>query len=412
MSPQQAAPKDGRTYRIVGYIRVSKDELWSGSKTLETQEARIREYLDKCYGQGCYDLRLFRDDGVSGASGLEPTPTQPKTRPSLIEIKALLNSKAYDALIVYDLSRLCRDVQIFLSIYHGAVASSQTRFHSVQEDYDYETPQGMGFAIMQSMHNGMERQGIVRRTRDAALRRAQLGYLHGQAGFGWTWQPGSEVAFGARRDIVPVPEQGQWVRHVKDRYLAGWSMVRIVRELNERGVSSPSGKTMWAVSVLRRVLFNPLHAGLVPVKGGEPIKGRHWEERLFDPEVRDRLLEETKQRKRFATNTLKADQYLLNGLAFCHSCGKRLHPYKRSAGKSAQYFCNNGINQGAFTCPGTRIDEPILEELVLGQVWHQAQQPQAQHQLRAQAERAFQEQDATLLAEQAQLRQELCDLET
>lgn len=409
-SMQGEVPKDGRTFRIMGYARVSKRENWSGSHTLETQETRIRSYLSARYKHGHYDLKMVIDDGISGALGFEPSLKQPKTRPSSEEIRTSLASGNYDAFIVYNLSRLCRDTGIILGFRERFLDPSNTQLYSVCEDIDYRTTQGMAIAVVQSTINAMERDSIVRRTQDAATRRVELGFLHGQPGYGWAWQPVDEVAPGARRGIIPVPEQQRIVQHAKDRYLSGYSLTRIVRELHEMGEPSPAGAPRWWVSVLRNVLQNPLHAGLIKLpRSEELVRGQHWEARFFDPEVRDQLLETTRRRQRFATNTAKADHYLLNGIVLCDNCGKRLRPYLNE-GRGNQFFCNHGIGTGKLTCPGVRIKEAVLDDLVINELFRETSDAQCQTRLRVEVARTVSDQNQALKQEHEVLQQRLEEL--
>ena len=70
---------------------------------------------------------------------------------------------------------------------------------------------------------------------------------------------------------------------------------------------SPSGQSRWTVTVVGRILHNPVHAGLVPLgRGGrEWLQGEHFEHRIYEAEVLEQLKEARDGRRRWKTNTLK-----------------------------------------------------------------------------------------------------------
>jgi DNA invertase Pin-like site-specific DNA recombinase len=101
------APRNGHRYQVVTYIRVSH-ELQSDNHTFETQILRIREKLDARYGPDNYDIKAYQDEGLSGGYGPEKTRLQKRTRPTLKQIAADLDSGAYDCLAFYASSRMFR----------------------------------------------------------------------------------------------------------------------------------------------------------------------------------------------------------------------------------------------------------------------------------------------------------------
>src|SRR5262245_46795468 len=94
-------PRNGHRYQVLSYERVSKEEAQTGSFTFETQSLRIRDKLDQLFGHHRYEIRSFRDDGLSGGYGPEPTGVERRTRKSLKLVEAELKTGSYDCLIVY-----------------------------------------------------------------------------------------------------------------------------------------------------------------------------------------------------------------------------------------------------------------------------------------------------------------------
>jgi site-specific DNA recombinase len=403
------APKNGIRPIGIAYQRVSKEEAATGSFTFETQTQRIREKLDQIYGRGKYDLKEFRDDGISGAYGPAPTGVERRTRPTLTHLVEELETGTYDFLIVYSLSRLFRSPRWFLQWLEDVIFPNGVTLISATEDLQLSSAEGKAMASMMAVFDGYFRDLVVKRNRDAAATRTELGYYLGQVGYGWAWEPLAEVPPHGRRRIRPVLEEGRWIIQMKDWYLSGWNLPRIAGELNRLGVPSASGKSKWTHAVVLQQIKKPVHAGLVPSRKG-PLKGEHWDFRYYDPEVWEQLQLTRSQRKRWKTNTAKTATHLLNGLVVCGRCGDRLYisspnsPYR-------SYRCNAGAAQGQRTCPTVTVRADALEAAVVAEIQRLAETAPMRELLVAEAERAAGEADAQLLAQQSSLRERVASLE-
>lgn len=281
---------------FIGYLRVSLERDVTGSHTFETQEKRIREYLDQRCGVGQYTLELFKDDGLSGGYGIHPSAAQPKVRPTLRLIEEKICSGGCDALVVYGQSRLFRNAGALIELV-AVLNANQTLLLSATEDLDITTTDGRTMAFIKGIIDQSAREESIKRCKDAAATRAEGGYWVGQVPYGWIGetQDGRQIR-GQRPGIIPVPEQQQWVLYMKDRFLSGWNPYRIAAELNERQVPTPLQRELWrkkaakhqakyghapqwSQAVVWRIINSPAHVGLVHTPSGEMVKGQHWEHR-------------------------------------------------------------------------------------------------------------------------------------
>ncbi len=408
MIPKSKPPRDGARYKVIVYLRVSKDDALTGSFTFETQRKRIAEMLDRRYGSGNYLTEELVDDGLSGGYGPEATGVERRTRPSLKTLTQKLQSRAYDCLIVYDLSRFMRSLRWLLQLIEDVILPSGIDFMSATEDIDLSTPEGMAQVQMMGLFNNLQRSVIIKRCKDAAATRAEQGYLVGQPQYGWQWEPQEQVAARGRRGIVRSPAAGEWIMRIKDWYLAGWSTGRIAGELNELGVPSPNGKSLWAQGTVREVLSSPLHAGLVAY-GGKHMQGAHYDQRYYDPQVYDALIEARQKRKHWYTATDHITVHLLNEMVFCARCGKRLYT-SRAPKEYRSYRCTHGAKQGKRTCREVVVRAIPLERAVEVEIARIAQLPQMQKLLQEEARQAACQEDERLTAEQGQLERALADL--
>lgn len=425
-------PKNGMFFRVLVYLRVSVAEARTGGHTLETQEMRLAQKLNQIYGMGRWQMEVQKDDGVSGGLGIRPTRVSKKTRPGLATCATLLDTREYDAFAVYNLSRLAREVRVMEEFLKEYVQATDTDFHSATEDIDLSTSQGWLYVRILTAVNTAQREAIVERCQDAAAARIEQGYPLGDAGYGWQLEPEENVPPGGRRSILPNPEQGKWVLHIRDRFFAGWGLHRVARELNELGVPTPDSYkkhcaerptcSIWRYGTILNIIENPVHAGLVRMpRTGDLYQGRFFEHRYYEPEVFYEIQQLRKERKERGggTNTIKegtnaGSLLLLNGLLTCKGCGRRLYPsIQKGNEKNARYCCQAGrIQPGKCkSCPGIAAKIAILDETVVEEIGKLAQMPLMQSLLGEEAERALEAQEEKLKEIQAHLREQMERLE-
>ncbi len=367
MLSNKRRPRNGHRFKVLQYERVSQDDEKTGSFTFETQPERIRQWLDNNLGLGNYDVIVYRDNGVSGGYGPEATGVEKRTRSTLREIAEKLRTKEFDILIVYSMSRLFRSPRWFHQFHEDHISPSGTDFVSVTENLDLASAEGKAMAGVMAVFDGFYRDTVIKRCKDAIATKQEQGYYQGQVGYGWQWEPLDQVPERGRRRVQPDPDAGKWVLQMKDWCLRGWGVRRIAVELNRMGVPSPLGGK-WIPCIIRRVLRNPLHAGMVPTRNG-PRQGEHYERRLFDPEVREQILAVIQDRKRWRTSRAQRVLPTLMGLATCGVCGKRLYVCwdpRRSA--HHKFRCVREADCGGWTCPGVGIRADALEDAVKAEV--------------------------------------------
>lgn len=74
--------------------------------------------------------------------------------------------------------------------------------------------------------------------------------------------------YGYRSDgdgLVLVPEEAENVRLIFDLYLKGYSIVKILNELEKRGIKSPTGKDRWCKRSIDTMLSNEKYIGDVMI---------------------------------------------------------------------------------------------------------------------------------------------------
>ena len=220
--------------RAIGYLRVSTAEQTTGFG-LEVQDKAIREY---CRAHGLRLLSVESDEGQSGSNGLEH-------RIGLARALAALEGGAADALVVYRLDRLARDMGLQETTI-ARLRKAGREVHSVTES-DIDTDDPTRVLVRQLLGCIAQYEGAVIRGRMAAGRAAKAergGYVAGSPPYGWRAEGGALIENGT--------EQAH-IRSMKHRRAEGDSYREIIAWLEANGIMTKRG-ARWTPSAVQRVV--------------------------------------------------------------------------------------------------------------------------------------------------------------
>ena len=136
--------------KICLYARVSTDQQSTGL------EAQVRALMEYCRLNNIQGVELFTDENQSGAKA---------SRPALDRMMALVRNNEVDKVICYSLSRLGRSTTHLLKLM-DEMNSFSTKFVSLSERLETETPAGrMIFTVLAAVSQ-LERELIAERVRN------------------------------------------------------------------------------------------------------------------------------------------------------------------------------------------------------------------------------------------------------
>ena len=167
----------------------------------------------------------------------------------------------------------------------------------------------------------------------------------------------------------------------------------IARELNLRGIPTPTGRRSWSPSTIRKILHNRVYAGVLEVLKTEaiipnerrknsygkssyrlrPVKERvRLEGMVTRPVVTEAEFEfvqrQLLENQRFAARNTGQRHYLLRGLIRCVHCG---HVYGTLTREGRQYYYCRGrwdVPWGAERCSSKSMRAAAIEDAVYGMV--------------------------------------------
>ncbi|MFC5677793.1 recombinase family protein [Aeromicrobium endophyticum] len=200
---------------VIGYRRVSTQEQASSGHSLDAQRDAIAEHAAR---KG-WTVDWRADEGATGS----------KVNPGLREALELLRTKQADALVVTKMDRIARSVYNAADVMQAAQDQGWSLI-VLDLGMDLSTPSGKAMAQMLSVFAELELEMIRSRTRDGLATAKAKGKQLGRP---------SGIPADVRRRIVQEREEGR-------------SFASIATDLSVAGVLSPTGRTTWHESVVRR----------------------------------------------------------------------------------------------------------------------------------------------------------------
>lgn len=217
------------------------------SDSVDNQYRMAKEYAEMHFRDQIDMFLHYHDEDFTGAN---------TERPGLERLFEDIKAGHIDALIVYQLDRLSRDVRDFSNLY-ALLEEFNVKFISLRENIDTTTPIGKAMMYVSVVFAQMERETIANRVADNMLGLAKKGY----------WAGGNPPRGYVRKNItidgknhviiVPDPEGVKYVNWVFDTYLDNnYSLSGFETYLRQNGIRTEKGK-YFSATQLHRLLSMP-----------------------------------------------------------------------------------------------------------------------------------------------------------
>lgn len=321
--------------RAAIYTRISRD--------LQLEGLGVARQLKDCRALAAkHDWEVveeFEDNDISASGG--------KARPAYLRLKALMETRAVDVVVVYAADRLHRNSRELEDWIDLAKATGINIHSATSGNIDLSTPEGQIMARVVTAFAA----GEVAKTRMRIVRKhlelAESGAWPGQKCYGFT------------ADGEVVEEEAAVIREMAARVLAGEGFNAIARDLTGRGIPTARGAAWRAASIIN-ILKAPRIAGLRVHKGKVASKGQ-WPA-IVSEDVSVML------RARLAPGRSRGTRggprkHLLTGLLRCSKCGSGMVKCINGKSKKPSYRCPR--NAGAAACGGTTIVAAETEAWVI-----------------------------------------------
>ena len=346
----QPNPTLQKKLRVAAYARVSVDTLH------HSLAAQVSYYSSLIQNNPAWEYSgVYADEGITGTSTTHRT-----------EFKRLIadcNAGKIDLVLVKSISRFARDTVDYLNTVRKlkeqgiAVRFERENIDSTSEDGELLLTLLASFAQEESRSIGDNNRWGVRR-------RFAQGIPNGhKPPYGYTWD-------GEMFRIVP--SEGEIVKEIFRRYLAGKSAYAIANTLAGRGITGRQGRPIEQTTV-KDILSNISYTGTMALqknyiteghirkrnKGELPI---YMVDGVFEPLVSKEDFDKVQEiRKRRAAQSCNRNSVRMSfsGMVKCGCCGGGFS--RRTAGKYRRWGCNTRERKGRKSCDSRPIKE---EELV------------------------------------------------
>lgn len=379
---QTAAPMPAPSLyvHVALYIRLSVEDNKKRGCSVENQKLVLNDFLADKPDFVVYDTYI--DNGATGTNF---------HRPGFQQMLSDIEAGHIDCVIVKDLSRLGRnsiDTGYYIEQYFH---THNVRFIAVTDQFDTADPGSLHSGIMlplKNMINEAYALDIGRKIKAQARQAMKDGdYIGARAPYGYRKDPDNCHKLLIDEDTAPVVRQiFEWAHeHV--------ALNRIVRNLNEMGITAPShykkstgeitspgliGSGKWQTRTVMKILESEVYTGdLVQgktkivdhqqVKAGEDnlIIAKCTHEPIISYELFTAVQEYRKQicEESRAVPKRPYTPNIFKGKVFCADCGRSLHRQRaeRKKGPDVYWFhCLTNSRVAKDSCKGVMMQETEL----------------------------------------------------
>jgi site-specific DNA recombinase len=311
-----------------------------------------------------------------------------------------IRRKAFELVIVDDLSRLTRSLGNLLDLYQ-LLRHHDIELISISDRVSSADPNARTFFTVKGMVADFGNEAHSERTLRGLEARAREGFSAGQKPYGY----GSKAEKSEKRKgrevpshfkLYIIPEQAEVVRRVFKIYSEGFGKKYIAKLFNQEKVPTPKLSTGWKEGIIFRMLTQEKYTGRwiykktttsvdpdsnrkvpKPRPRNEWISSQREELRIIDQalwEKVQRILAENKRTKAagekaetkiFGSRNRIDNRHLLSGVLTCSSCGMAM--VLVSGRHDGYYGCYGAHRQGTcsskYLIPRLKVENAFLKTL-------------------------------------------------
>ncbi|MGI6256587.1 MAG: recombinase family protein [Anaerovoracaceae bacterium] len=229
--------------RVAGYARVSTDH----EEQQSSYEAQVDYYTTYINGRDDWELAgIYTDEGISA--------TSTKYRKGFKQMIQDALAGKIDLIITKSVSRFARNTVDSLTTVRQLKEAGIEIYFEKENIWTFDSKGELLITIMSSLAQE-ESRSISENVKWGHRKR----FADGKGSIAFGQFLGYEK--GENGEMVVNEEQAKTVRLIYSLFLKGGTYTSIARELTERGLPTPGGKTIWRANVVRSILQNEKYKG-------------------------------------------------------------------------------------------------------------------------------------------------------
>ena len=293
----------------LGYIRVSTKDQAENGVSLETQELALKKYFRE---NSEFNYKIFRDEGKTGRND---------NRPGLKNAMQFCqqNTGCVSKFVVYNLSRLCRDVNLQL----GLMAQFRTlgiELVSLNEKLE-DTAGGTLFTTIVGAFNQFQSDSNSETTRENMLKVRLDGYPTSRPCYGH-----KICKSGKRSSHIADEPRATYVREAFGKMDSGkYTPKSLLDHMTINGMMTVKGKRMTLQSFMA-ILSNKSYLGMLKISDSEGWIDTPHVEQLIDKDTFyhvQSILESNRRVTEKVTRSYRSSGFPLTVFVQC-ACGGKL----------------------------------------------------------------------------------------
>ncbi len=238
--------------QIVIYSRKSK--FTGKGESIENQIEMCRQYIRMQFGEKAAENALvYEDEGFSGGT-LE--------RPQFKKMMADAKKKSFQAIVVYRLDRISRNIGDFAKLIEE-LKGMKIDFISIKEQFDTSSPMGRAMMYISSVFSQLERETIAERIRDNMHELSKTGrWLGGTTPTGYASESITNVTIDGKTKkackLKIIPEEIGVVKLIFDKFIETSSLTKTETYLLQNAYVTKNGKQFTRFAI-KGILSNPVY---------------------------------------------------------------------------------------------------------------------------------------------------------
>lgn len=242
-----------RNARMIA-IYSRKSKFTGKGESIENQIELCKNYIRSRFGEeAAQQCVIYEDEGFSGGN---------LKRPDFQNMMEAVRQKKIDAIVVYRLDRISRNIGDFAGLI-DELGRLDVSFVSIREQFDTGSPTGRAMMFVASVFSQLERETIAERIRDNMHELAKTGrWLGGNTPTGFHSGKVSKVTVDGKTRksfmLIPIEEEVELVRTIFELYRQTDSLTAVESELLRRRLTTKQGNQFTRFSI-KAILQNPVY---------------------------------------------------------------------------------------------------------------------------------------------------------